>query len=99
MRIQQDHASECMEWLPIAAVGAMRTVFVIDGFTCVMPRDLFDGTVIQLPRYLGHLMQLLYQQEKIMNRLLLPFNFPNGRPNPDSRFVVSYYFSTTGIKL
>ena len=88
-----------MEWLPIVAVGAMRRIFVIDGFTCVMPRDLFDGTVIQLPRYLCHLMQLLYQQEKFMNSLLLPFNFPNGCPNPDSLFVVSYYFSTTGIKL
>lgn len=77
------HPSD-MEWLPIVTNGAMQRIFVTEGFTFVLPKDLFDGAVIQLTRYLCHLTQMLYQQEKFMSRLLLPFNFPNGCPNPDS---------------
>lgn len=42
-----------VEWFPIVAVGAMRRIFVIDGFICVVPEDIFDGTVIQLSRCLS----------------------------------------------
>ena len=57
------HPSD-MEWLSIVTNGAMQRIFVTDGFTFVLPKDLFDGAVIQLTRYLCHLMQLLYQQSR-----------------------------------
>lgn len=46
MRIQHNHALSGVELLPVVSVGAMQRIFVIDGLIYVVPKDLFDGTVI-----------------------------------------------------
>lgn len=42
-----------VEWLLIVSVGPIQRIFVIDGLIYVVPKDLFDGTVTQLPRCLS----------------------------------------------
>lgn len=35
--------------VPVVSVGAMQRIFVTHGFIYVVPKNLFDRTVIQLP--------------------------------------------------